>query len=153
MGIIVTNMLMTFHVIMSTLYATRQSQIGCYLVGVIGVFSTFSSASYHYHISELIESLQKVYNPKEIKHVKYHFYSVIAGLAFSLAAVILSDVNMDVRSQLIVYAKCLDYCGVMNGSFLEFLYTTIIVFVYPYSLWSAIKCISKLCGQNKVVKS
>jgi site-specific recombinase len=97
MGIIITNMIMTLHVILSTLYSTRRSQIGCYLVGITGVFATFSSASYHYFISELIESLQKVYNPKEIKHMKYHFYAVIAGLFFSMLSVIIEDISLDVR--------------------------------------------------------
>ncbi len=80
--------------------------MGCYLVGVTGVYATFSTASYHYFISELIESLQKVYNPKEISHTKYHFYAVIIGLIFSMTSVIIEDISLDVSNsspQLLVF--------------------------------------------------
>lgn len=63
----------------------------------MGVFSTFAGAAYHFFISELIDSLQKVYNPKEISHIKYHFYAVITGLFFSMLAIIIEDIGLDVK--------------------------------------------------------
>ena len=96
MGIIIVNMIMTLHVILSTVYAIRETYIGCYLVGVTGVFATFSAAAYHYFINDLIDTLQKVYNPKEISHKKYHFYSIITGLFFSMISIIIEDIGVDV---------------------------------------------------------
>ena len=89
MGIITVNMIMTLHVILSTLYSVRESYIGCYLVGVIGVFATYSSAAYHYYFNDLIGTLRKVYNPKEISHRKYHYYSILIGLGFSMLSIII----------------------------------------------------------------
>lgn len=57
MGIIIVNMIMTLHVILSTIYSVRESYLGCYLVGVTGVFATFSASAYHYYINELIDNL------------------------------------------------------------------------------------------------
>lgn len=97
MGIIIMNQIMTLHIIFSVLFVTWTSYIGCYLVGIVGVFSTFAGAAYHFFISELIDSLQKVYNPKEISHIKYHFYAVITGLFFSMLAIIIEDIGLDVK--------------------------------------------------------
>lgn len=42
MGVIIVNVIMTLHIVLSTLDAVRASFIGCYVVGIVGVFAIYS---------------------------------------------------------------------------------------------------------------
>jgi len=57
MGIIIVNMIMALKVILSTTQTIKESYIGCYLIGILGIFCTYSSATYHYNMNELIDNL------------------------------------------------------------------------------------------------
>ena len=96
MGIISVGMIMDFHLIFSVLAVSRNDLVGCQLVGVIGIFATFASAAYHFFLSSLIDTLSKLYNPKELSHRKYHFFSIICGLFFSMMSILLHDNGLNV---------------------------------------------------------
>jgi hypothetical protein len=121
--------MMAFNIVASVIFS-RQSLVTCQLVGLIGVFSVFYNAAYHYYLSQLITSVAKVFNPKDLSHIKYHFYAIGAGLVFSLLAVIIKDIGQTTYNT----------CGVSRGSILEFLLIIILIFVWPYCLWSARNC-------------
>lgn len=99
-------------------------------MGLIGVFATFASAAYHVYLSELINTLSKVFNPKDLSHLKYHFYAIMFGLSASMLSIIFEDIGI----------TCFESCGTARGSMLEFLYVTILVFVLPQCLYSAFTC-------------
>ena len=111
-------------------------------MGLIGVFATFSSAAYHYYLSELINTLSKVFNPKDLSHLKFHFYAIMCGLFFSMFSIVVEDIGI----------TCFESCGTARGSYLEFLYVVILVFVEPYCLWSAIQCFMKLKRDQQVLQ-
>mmetsp|Transcript_21103 Transcript_21103/g.20273 ORF Transcript_21103/g.20273 Transcript_21103/m.20273 type:complete len:162 (+) Transcript_21103:357-842(+) len=56
------------------------------------------------------------------------------GLLFSMLAIIIEDIGISLFGT----------CGVSKGSIMEYLYIIIIVFIWPYSIYSAVKCFSKL---------
>lgn len=134
MGIIIVDGIMVLHLIFSVMSTTKKSLVGCQLVGLIGVFATFASAAYHYYLSELINTLSKVFNPKDLSHLKFHFYAIMCGLFFSMFSIIVEDIGI----------TCFESCGTARGSYLEFLYVVILVFAWPYCVWSAIQCFLKL---------
>jgi hypothetical protein len=111
-------------------------------VGLIGVFATFASAAYHYYLSELINTLSKVFNPKDLSHLKFHFYAIMCGLFFSMFSIIVEDIGI----------TCFESCGTARGSYLEFLYVVILVFAWPYCVWSAIQCFLKLKRDQQVLQ-
>ena len=65
-------------------------------MGLIGIFATFAAAAYHFYLSELILSVSKVFNPKDLSHLKYHFYAIMIGLSFSMLAIIIEDIGITV---------------------------------------------------------
>jgi hypothetical protein len=134
MGIIIVDCIMTTHLIFSLTSVSKRNLVGCQLVGLIGVFATFASAAYHFYLSELINTLSKVFNPKDLSHLKYHFYAIMCGLFFSMFSIIVEDIGI----------TCFESCGTARGSILEFLYVVILVFAFPYCAWSAIGCYRKL---------
>ena len=71
-------------------------------MGLIGVFATFANAFYHYYLSELINSLSKVFNPKDLSHLKYHIYAIIFGLISSLISIIIEDIGITVSYEIII---------------------------------------------------
>jgi hypothetical protein len=97
MGIIIVNEIMAVHLIFSVLTISKRNLVGCQLVGLLGVFATFSSAAYHFYLSELILTLSKVFNPKDLSHLKYHFYAILTGLIFSMFAILVEDIGITVR--------------------------------------------------------
>ena len=141
MGIIIVDEIMVVHLILSILNMTKKNLVGCQLVGLIGVFATFADAAYHFYLSELINTLSKVFNPKDLSHLKFHFYAIMTGLFFSMFAIIIEDIGI----------TCFESCGTSRGSILEFLYVTILIFVWPHCLYSAVKCICKLKENQKVM--
>lgn len=141
MGIIIVDCIMTIHLIFSLTSVSKRNLIGCQLVGLIGVFATFASAAYHFYLSELINTLSKVFNPKDLSHLKYHFYAIMFGLFFSMFSIIVEDIGI----------TCFESCGTARGSILEFLYVTILVFAFPYCVWSAIGCYRKLNRNQDVL--
>ena len=86
------------HLIFSITSLSRRSLVGCQLVGLIGVFATFASAAYHFYLSELILSVSKVFNPKDLSHLKYHFYAIMTGLFFSMFSIVIEDIGITVSS-------------------------------------------------------
>jgi hypothetical protein len=128
-GIIIVDGMMAFNIVASAVFS-RQSLVTCQLIGLIGVFSVFYNAAYHYYLSQLITSVAKVFNPKDLSHIKYHFYAISAGLVFSLLAIIIEDIGQTTYNT----------CGVSRGSILEFLLINILIFVWPFCLWSARNC-------------
>ena len=96
MGIIIVNVIMVIHVVFSILSVSKKNLVGCQLVGLIGVFATFAGAAYHYFLSELILTLSKVFNPKDLSHLKYHFYAIMTGLFFSMFSIIIEDIGITV---------------------------------------------------------
>jgi len=74
-------------------------------------------------------SVAKVFNPKDLSHIKYHFYAIMVGLFFSMFSIIIEDIGITTFGT----------CGVARGSILEFLFITIIIAVYPYCVYSAVK--------------
>lgn len=96
MGIIIVDGIMVLHVVLSLTTGIKRSLVGCQLVGLIGVFATFASAAYHFYLSELITTLSKVFNPKDLSHLKYHFYAIMWGLAFSMFSIIVEDIGITV---------------------------------------------------------
>ena len=96
MGIIIVNVIMVVHVVFSVLPVSKKNLVGCQLVGLIGVFATFAGAAYHYFLSELILTLSKVFNPKDLSHLKYHFYAIMTGLFFSMFSIIIEDIGITV---------------------------------------------------------
>ena len=96
MGIIVVDQIMVVHVIFAIMNVSKRNLVRCQLVGLVGVFSTFSCAFYHFYLSELINSLSKVFNPKDLSHLKYHFYAIMAGLLFSMFSIIVEDIGITV---------------------------------------------------------
>jgi hypothetical protein len=97
MGIIIVEEIMVIYVMFSVMTISKRSLVGCQLVGLIGVFATFTAAAYHFYLSELILSVSKVFNPKDLSHLKYHFYAIMAGLFFSMLAIIIEDIGITVR--------------------------------------------------------
>jgi hypothetical protein len=95
-GIIIIDEIMVIHLIFSILPWSRRSLVGCQLVGLIGVFSTFAGAAYHFYLSELILNLSKVFNPKDLSHLKYHFYAIMIGLVFSMFSIVFEDIGITV---------------------------------------------------------
>jgi hypothetical protein len=142
MGIIIVDEIMVLHLMFSLMSVSKRNLVGCQLVGLIGVFATFASASYHLYLSELINTLSKVFNPKDLSHLKYHFYAIMFGLVFSMFSIIIEDIGI----------TCFESCGTARGSLLEFLYVTILVFVWPNCLWSAINCLRKLRRNQAVLQ-
>ena len=97
MGIIIVDEIMVVHLIFSILSMSKKNLVGCQLVGLIGVFATFAGAAYHFYLSELINTLSKVFNPKDLSHLKYHFYAIMTGLFFSMFSIIIEDIGITVR--------------------------------------------------------
>lgn len=89
MGIILIDEIMVIYLIFSVLMISKHTSVGCELVGLIGIFATYSGAAYNFYLSDLILSVSKVFNPKDLSHFKYHLYSVMTGLFFSLIAIII----------------------------------------------------------------
>jgi hypothetical protein len=96
MGIIIVDEIMVMHLIFSLMTVSKRNLVGCQLVGLIGVFATFASAAYHLYLSELINTLSKVFNPKDLSHLKYHFYAIMFGLIFSMVSIITEDIGITV---------------------------------------------------------
>ena len=96
MGILIVDEIMTIHLIFSNLRISKNNLVGCQLVGLIGVFATFAGAAYHFYLSELILSVSKVFNPKNLSHLKYHFYAILTGLIFSMFSIIIEDIGITV---------------------------------------------------------
>ena len=142
MGIIIVDEIMVLHLMFSLMPLSKRNLVGCQLVGLIGVFATFASAMYHVYLSELINTLSKVFNPKDLSHLKFHFYAIMIGLLFSMFSIIIEDIGI----------TCFESCGTARGSILEFLYVIILVMAWPYCLWSAIQCVRKL-RRNQAVLS
>ena len=103
MGIIIVDEIMVIYVLFSIANISKQSLVGCQLVGLIGVFATFSGAAYHFYLSELILSVSKVFNPKDLSHLKYHFFAIMMGLFFSLLSIIIEDIGITVHSILLIF--------------------------------------------------
>lgn len=141
MGIIIVDEIMVLHLMFSLMTLSKRNLVGCQLVGLIGVFATFASASYHLYLSELINTLSKVFNPKDLSHLKFHFYAIMFGLLFSMFSIIIEDIGI----------TCFESCGTARGSLLEFLYVIILVFVWPNCLWSAFNCFRKLKRNQAVL--
>lgn len=99
MGIVIVDEIMVIHLVFSILQMSKRNLVGCQLVGLIGVFATFACAFYHYYLSELINSLSKVFNPKDLSHLKYHIYAIISGLIASLISIIIEDIGITVRQR------------------------------------------------------
>ena len=134
MGIIIVDEIMVLHLMFSLMSMSKRNLVGCQLVGLIGVFATFASAAYHFYLSELINTLSKVFNPKDLSHLKFHFYAIMCGLLFAMFSIVVEDIGI----------TCFESCGTARGSILEFLYVVILVFAWPYCVWSAIQCFLKL---------
>ena len=103
MGIIIVDEIMVVHLLFSILNMSKKNLVGCQLVGLIGVFATFASAAYHFYLSELINTLAKVFNPKDLSHLKYHFYAIMCGLFFSMFSIIIEDIGITVILMLSYY--------------------------------------------------
>lgn len=103
MGIIIVDEIMVIHLIFSVMRISKKNLIGCQLVGLIGVFATFAGAAYHFYLSELILSVSKVFNPKDLSHLKYHFYAIVIGLFFSLFSIIVEDFGITVIYEILTY--------------------------------------------------
>eukprot|EP00347_Sterkiella_histriomuscorum_P011805 403371031 len=142
MGIIIVDEIMVIHLVFSIMQMSKRNLVGCQLVGLIGVFATFANAFYHYYLSELINSLSKVFNPKDLSHLKYHIYAIIFGLIASLISIIIEDIGI----------TCFESCGTARGSLMEFLYSYILIFVWPFCLWSAIKCYNKIRTNQRILQ-
>ena len=95
-GIIIVDEIMVVHLVFSVLSISRKSLVGCQLVGLIGVFATFATAAYHLYLSELILSITSVFNPKDLSHLKYHFYAIMTGLFFSMFSIVIEDIGITV---------------------------------------------------------
>ncbi len=102
MGIIIVDEIMVMHLIFSLMTVSKRNLVGCQLVGLIGVFATFASAAYHLYLSELINTLSKVFNPKDLSHLKYHFYAIMFGLIFSMVSIITEDIGITVDFFLLI---------------------------------------------------
>lgn len=98
MGIIIVDEIMVVHLIFSITSMSKRNLVGCQLVGLIGVFATFACAFYHFYLSELINSLSKVFNPKDLSDLKYHFYAIMIGLLFSMFSIIIEDIGITVKN-------------------------------------------------------
>ena len=96
MGIIIVDEIMVIHLMFSVMNISKRNLVGCQLVGLIGIFATFAGAAYHFYLSELILSVSKVFNPKDLSHLKYHFYAIMTGLFFSLFSIIIEDIGITV---------------------------------------------------------
>lgn len=96
-GIIIVDEIMVIHLVFSVLSLSRSSLVGCQLVGLIGVFATFAAAAYHLYLSELILSITSVFNPKDLSHLKYHFYAIMTGLFFSMFSIVIEDIGITVK--------------------------------------------------------
>lgn len=96
MGIIIVNLIMVVYIIFSVMSISKRNLVGCQLVGLIGVFATFACAAYHFYLSELILSVSKVFNPKDLSHLKYHFYAIMIGLVFAMLSIIIEDIGITV---------------------------------------------------------
>jgi len=68
MGIIIVEEIMVIYIIFSVLPISKDNLVGCQLIGLIGIFSNFSCAAYHFYLSDLILSVSKVFNPKDLTH-------------------------------------------------------------------------------------
>lgn len=66
----------------------------------------------------------------------------MVGLFFSMLSIIMEDIGIN----------CFGTCGTVRGSILEYLYVTIIVFVWPYCVYSAIMCGKKLCEDKNTLR-
>lgn len=103
MGIIIVNLIMVIYIIFSVMSISKRNLVGCQLVGLIGVFATFSCAAYHFYLSELILSVSKVFNPKDLSHLKYHFYAIMIGLVFAMLSIIIEDIGITVSIYFICF--------------------------------------------------
>ncbi len=96
MGIIIVDEIMVLHLIFSVMNVSKRNLVSCQLVGLVGVFATFTCAFYHFYLSALINSLSKVFNPSDLSHLKYHFYAIMGGLLFSMFSIIVEDIGITV---------------------------------------------------------